>query len=233
MLVHRVHPRAVMKIFATTTAVLLLIAGACGERARLQATENVSAVSPSGQQAASYELRADQTSASKITVNVWSEGASRREGRTFVDLSVQVRNTGDEAVALDGDAVALEAFTTKGAPLPVARLAAVTAEKGSYAVGPRSASMMKLRFELPVPLAPSEVGALRFRWGVIRADGERYVQFTEFRRQLAQVAAAHVHYDPIFGFYDPYFYGAPYGYRLNYYVPVRRVIVPRQAPQRR
>jgi hypothetical protein len=90
---------------------------------------------------------------------------------------------------------------------------------------------MKLRFELTVPVAPSNVGALRFRWGVVRDDGERYVQFTEFRRQTEQVAAAtHVFYDPIFGFYDPFFYGAPYGYRLNYYVPVRRVIV---QPRRR
>ena len=223
-----------MKLFATTTtAALLLIAGACGERARFQPTEDGSAVSPSGQPAASYELRADQSSPPKITVDVWSEGAFRRDSRTFVDLSVQVRNTGDEEIALDADALALEAFNLQGTPLPVARLAAVAAAKRTYTVGPRGASMMKLRFELPVALAPSEVGALRFRWGVIRADGERYVQFTEFRRQLAQVAAAHVHYDPIFGFYDPYFYGAPYGYRLNYYVPVRRVIVQQRAPRRR
>lgn len=215
-----------MKIFATTTtAALLLIAGACGERARFRSTENGSAVSSSGQPAASYELRADPTSDPKIRINVWSEGASRHAGRTFVDLAVEVRNTGDEQVALDVDALALEAFLTKGTPLPVARLAAVLAEKGSHIVGPRGASMMKLRFELTVPLAPSEVGALRFRWGVVRGDSERYVQFTEFRRNTEQVAAARVLYDPIYGFYDPFFYGAPYGYRLNYYVPVRRAFV--------
>ncbi len=220
-----------MKILATTTAaLLLLLSSACGERARFQPTENVSAVSRTGQPAASYELRADQTSDPQITVNVWSEGATRRDDRTFVDLGVEVRNTGDESVEIDREALALEAFNLQGTPLPVARLASVTAEKGSYVIGPRSASTLKLRFELTVPVSPSHVGALRFRWGVVREDGERYVQFTEFRRQPEYVAAAaHVHYDPIFGFYDPFFYGAPYGYHLNYYVPVRRVVVERRA----
>jgi hypothetical protein len=62
---------------------------------------------------------------------------------------------------------------------------------------------------------------------VVRPGGERYVQFTEFRRQPEQVASAEVYYDPIFGFYDPFFYGPPYGYHLNYYVPIRRVVVER------
>lgn len=219
-----------MKIFATTTAALLLASGACAERARFRPTENVSAVSPSGQPAASYELRADQTSDPRITVNVWSEGARRQDDRTFLELAVEIRNTGEAAVELDRETVALEAFNTQGTPLPAARLAGVTAERGSYVVPPRTASTLKLRFELTVPVSPSHVGALRFRWGVVREDGERYVQFTEFRRQPEYVAAAtHVHYDPIFGFYDPFFYGAPYGYHLNYYVPVRRVVVERRA----
>ncbi|MBA3456883.1 MAG: hypothetical protein H0T42_27585 [Deltaproteobacteria bacterium] len=33
------------------------------------------------------------------------------------------------------------------------------------------------------------------------------------------------HYDPIYGFYDPFLYGPPYGYHLRYHAPVRRVIV--------
>jgi hypothetical protein len=79
---------------------------------------------------------------------------------------------------------------------------------------------------LGVPVAPSQLGAMRFRWGVVRDGYDRYVQFTDFRRQPEYVASAvTVFYDPILGFYDPFFYGAPYGYHLNYYVPVRRVIV--------
>jgi len=217
-----------MKIFVTTTATLLLLS--CGERARFQPTENVNAVSPSGQPAASYELRVDQTSDPKISVNVWSEGASRHDDRTYVDLSVEIRNSGEDAIELDRSALAVEAFHPQGTPLPAARLAKITAEKGAYVIGPRSASTLKLRFELMESVSPGQVGALRFRWGVVRGDGERYVQFTEFRRQPEYVAAAtRVHYDPIYGFYDPFFYGPPYGYHINYYAPVRRVIVERRA----
>jgi hypothetical protein len=227
-----------MKLFIpSTAAALLLLAGACGERARFQPTEKISGVSPSGQPAASYELRSDESSDPQITVNVWSEGAARKDEVTSVDLAVQVRNGSDAEVRLDRDVLGLEAFHAKGAPLPAARLASITAEKGTESIPARSASTLRLRFELAVPVSPDQVGALRFRWGVVRSDGDRYVQFTEFRRQPEQVASGpYVYYDPIFGFYDPFFYGAPYGYRLNHYVPVRRVIVehrdrPRPQPQ--
>ena len=33
------------------------------------------------------------------------------------------------------------------------------------------------------------------------------------------------YYDPIYGFYDPFLYGPPYGHHLRHQVPVRRVIV--------
>lgn len=214
-----------MKILITTAAAMLL-AAACGERARFQPTQNVNAVSPSGKPAASYELRADPSDASKITVSVWSEGAKRHDDRTEVELSVEVRNTGDAPIELDREALSLEAFNSRGTPLPAPRLVSLVPEKGSHVVAPRGASTMRLRFELGMPVPPSEIGALRFRWGVLRGDGERYVQFTEFRREPEQVAVATgVFYDPIVGFYDPFFYGPPYGYHLNYYVPVRRVIV--------
>jgi hypothetical protein len=216
-------------LISSTAAALLLIVGACAERARFQPTEKVSAVSPTGQPAASYELRADESSDPQITVNVWSEGAKRRDDVTSVDLAVQVRNGSDREVRLDRDVLALEAFHTKGALLATGRLAALTTEKGSDVIAPRSASTLTMRFELPAPVSPEQLGGLRFRWGVVRGDGERYVQFTEFSRQQERVAsAAFVYYDPIYGFYDPFFYGPPYGYRSNYYVPVRRVIVERR-----
>jgi hypothetical protein len=215
-----------MKTTATMTTTTLLLLGACAQRAQFQPTDNVNAVSPSGQPAASYELRADQTSDPKITVNVWSEGAKRSDDQTNIDLTLEVRNTGDDVVELDRDALALETFNTQGTPLPAPRLASLRPEKGSSQVGPRSASTMRLRFEMLVPVAPDQIGAMRFRWGVLRADGERYVQFTDFRRQPKYVAAAGgAHYDPVYGFYDPFFYGAPYDYHMNYYVPVRRVVV--------
>lgn len=219
----------------TTAALLLLLSGGCGERARFRPTQNVSAVSPSGKPAASYELRAQEGSESNLTVNVWSEGAERHDDQTTVKLAIEIRNTSDEAVQLDRDTLALEAFNAKGAPLPAPSLLSLSAEKGALTIPPRTASTLRLQFDLGA-VAPTDVGALRFRWGVVRGDGERYVQFTEFRQQPEQVAMAgtfYYGYDPIFGFYDPFFYGPPYGYHLHYHVPVRRVVVVRHAGGRR
>ncbi len=74
------------------------------------------------------------------------------------------------------------------------------AEKGSLTIAPHSASTLRLRFEPACSWPPTEVGALRFRWGVVRGDGERYVQFTEFRQQQERLAmAGDFYYDPIAG----------------------------------
>lgn len=216
-----------MKIFAISIAATLLVS-ACGDRAQFQPTEHVTGVSPSGQPAASYDLRHDQTSRAQITVNVWSEGAARSDDRTYIDLAVELRNASDAPIELDRGALALATFNTAGAPLAAARLERLLAEKQSATVAAHSASMMRLRFELALPAAPSQLGALRFRWGIVREDGERYVQFTEFRAQAESTTYAGSYYDPIYDFYDPFFYGAPYGYHLNYYVPVRRVIIERR-----
>jgi hypothetical protein len=215
-----------MKAFATSTTMLLLICGACGQRAEFQPTQNTTAVSPSGQPAASYDLRVDQASDPRITVSVWSDGVERADDRTTAQIGLELRNTGGDPVELDRAALALETFDERGAPLPAARLERIEAEKGSTIVSPRTASTFRVRFVLGVPIAPSQLGAMRFRWSVVRDGYDRYVQFTDFRRQPEYVASATtIYYDPILGFYDPFFYGAPYGYHLNYYVPVRRVIV--------
>ena len=208
----------------------MLACAACGDRAQFQPTQNVTSVSPSGQPAASYSLRADQTSSSRITVNVWSDGAARQNDRTYINVSVELRNTSDAPIALDRGALQLEPFNSEGAPLPAARLIRVRSESASYAVGPGDASTMRLLFELPVPVAPGDLGALRFRWGIERDDGERYLQFTDFRQPPDDIYFAGMsYYDPIYGFYDPFFYGAPYGYHFNYYVPVGRATVNRGA----
>jgi len=224
--VHPMQQPPGMKSLVTSTATLLLICGACSERAEFQPTQNPSSVSPSGQPAASYDLRADQTSDAKITVNVWSDGARRIDDHTIVDAGIELRNAGAEPVELDREALALDSFDQRGAPLPPARLVGVKAEKGSDVVAPRSASIFWARFELGAPIAPSHLGALRLRWGVVRDNHDRYVQFTDFRRQPEYAPSTTVvYYDPIFGYYDPFFYGPPFGYHFNYYVPVGHVIV--------
>jgi hypothetical protein len=48
-------------------------------------------------------------------VNVWPEGATRKGDRTYVDLGVEIQNTGDQPIMLDRDALALEAFDAVGA----------------------------------------------------------------------------------------------------------------------
>jgi hypothetical protein len=208
---------------------ILLLSSACRQHAQFQPTQNTTAVSPSGQPAASYDLRVDQATESRITVNVWSDGVQRSDNRTTARIGLEIRNTGEEPVELDNAALSLETFDSRGAPLPATRHERLDAEKGSTTVPPRTASAFHLRFVLGVPIAPSQLGAMRLRWGVVRDGHDRYVQFTDFRQPEPVASAVTVFYTPVFGFYDPFFYGAPYGFHLNYFVPVRRVIVDRRS----
>jgi hypothetical protein len=81
-------------------------------------------------------------------------------------------------------------------------------------------------YELPVSIDPDRIGSMRLRWAVDHADERRYVQFTDFRRLPEYTATTGVfYYDPVFGYYDPFLYGPPYGYRYHHRHPVGRVII--------
>src|SRR5919108_414068 len=90
-----------MKVLATSTTMFLLLCGACGQRAQFQPTQNATAVSPTGQPAASYDLRVDQASDPRITVTVWSDGVERSDDRTTAKVGLELHNTGDEPVEVD------------------------------------------------------------------------------------------------------------------------------------
>ncbi len=214
-----------MKYFALLT---LFIVAACGtDRAAFRPTDNVTAKGPGGQPAAAYDVRLGPDRDPQVQVNVWSRGAYEEDDRTIVRMSVEVRNTGNELVTLDPDALRLEAFRNSGALLPIAQLLQIAAPAGVLAVAPGETATIQLAFAIQPEIDPDSIGSLRLRWGLRHDDGRRYVQFTDFRRirEPRYVATGIAYYHPIYGFYDPFFYGPPYGYHLRYQVPVRRVFI--------
>jgi hypothetical protein len=208
---------------------LLVVVAACGgaDVASFQPTEDLRATGEQGQPAAAYEVRAANDRLA--VVQVWSRGARVAEdGRTLVSLVAEVQNVGDRPVRLAQEQVRLEAFTRSGAPLPT-DLAGVTATApgGSLAVQAGEVGKVRLDFALRSAVKPDDLGGLRLRWGLAYDDGRGYLQFTEFRRAEPRTYASGVYYDPIFGLYDPFVYGPPYGFRhyFRHRVPVGRVIV--------
>lgn len=209
-------------------AILLAAVVGCGERtAAFRPTENVKARGQGGQPAAAYEIRAAPGQDPQVHVNVWSRGAYVDDDRTFIDLAVSVRNTSDAPVQLARDTLVLEAFDKHGAPLAPGQLVRVDGPQvqggpppAGPMIAPASAGGFRLQFALQAGVEPGDVGSLRLRWGILHDGGQRYVQFTEFQRvREPNTATAWAYYDPVFGFYDPFWY--PYGYRA----PVGRVIV--------
>lgn len=205
---------------------VVLAVAACGSTsAAFRPTDNVTASGPGGQPAASYEIRSGPDRDPHVHVNVWSTGAFVEDDRTFTHVSFEVRNTGDASVSIDPRELRLDAFVEDGGQLPSAILVEAMAPGSSMLVPPREASTFRFVFQLPVVIDPDDIGSFRLRWELDHEDGERYVQFTDFRR-VRDVAATNIsYYDPIYGFYDPFLYGPPYGYHLRYHQPVRRVII--------
>ena len=199
---------------------LILLVAACGERAAFRPTENVVAEGTGGQPAAAYEIRSEPGEQPRATVQVWSRGATRNADRTYVDLTLSVRNTGNAPIQLASDALLVQAFTDEGAPLPDGQL--IDIDPRRLDVAPDSVRDFRVRFALPSAVDPDRIGSLRLRWALLHDQGGRYVQFTDFRRIEEAPSAVYVsYYDPMFGFYDPFWYPHSFQYR----VPVQRVIV--------
>lgn len=200
---------------------------ACSHGAAFRPTQNVRAVSPTGQPAAAYEIHTARGEQPDVDVFVWSEGASRQHGRTAIDASLLVRNRSAAAITLDERALALDAFTAQDRPVPEPALTRIIADRGTLTVPPGEASTFRLRYELPVALDPDDLGALRLRWALLQRDGEQHLQFTDFRRRPEPTTTtAVVAYDPLFGYYDPFFWGPPVFHRP--FVTPHRVIVERR-----
>lgn len=219
----------------TTLAILsvLAMAACAADRAQFQPT-NPAGTGHGGQPAAAYDLRAGPGRSADIEVKVWSRGAYERTDHTIVRLAMELQNTGPHPVALDTQGLRLQAFDNSGRPLPDGQLVEVARPGASVnTVMAGDAATFWLAFALPRHVAPDDLRTMRLRWEVTRASGARYVQFTEFQRlpdyDDTYGYAGWSYYDPLFGYYNPYFYGAPYfGY---YNVPVRRVVVDRDRPR--
>jgi hypothetical protein len=207
---------------------VLLSLAACGtDRAAFRPTDNVAAQGHGGQPAAAYDIRRAPGEDPHVHINVWSRGAYADGDQTIVRMSVEVRNTGNEPVTLEPGALQLEAYRNSGAPLPAPQLVQTMAPGGILTVPPGEAATFQLAFAIQPSIDPDSIGGLRLRWALQHDDGRRYVQFTDFQRvpEPTYVATGFVYYDPIFGVYDPFFYGPPYGYHLRHQYPVRRVII--------
>lgn len=203
---------------------------ACGsDRAAFRPTDNVTRSAPGGQPAASYEIRGGTDRAAHARVNVWSQGAYVDNGRTMARVGVELRNTGDQYVSLARHELQLDAYLEDGRALPPAQLVHTV---GPLFALPGEATRVELVYALAANVDPDAIGSLRLRWAVEHDDGHRYVQFTDFRRVPEAVTTGVVYYDPIYGYYDPFLYGPPYGYYLRHRVPIGRVFVDHRRPPR-
>jgi hypothetical protein len=198
----------------------LILLAACGtERAAFRPTDNVTRAGPGGRLAASYEIRGGPQEDSHVRVNVWSRGAFIENGQTMARVSVEVLNTGDDNVRIDKDTLRLDGFANDGAPLPAPVLVNTNEPLANAVVVPGETQTLRLEYAM-TGAKPDDIGSMRLRWGVVHDDGRQYVQFTDFRRvEDRYVTNGIVYYDPVWGFYDPFFYGH------DYRVPVGRVVI--------
>ncbi|NVB81606.1 MAG: hypothetical protein HOV81_24645 [Kofleriaceae bacterium] len=185
---------------------------ACAETASFQPTENVVATSHGSQPAASYEIQTSpDESEQQVKVDVWSEGAKASNNQTIVEATLSVSNLGDNPVTVDWRKLRLEAYDGKGRPLPQGQLVAVS-NPTNTTVMPKDARDVKVRFALPGDISPDAIGGLRLRWGVLHGEGQEYVQFTSFQRVPEYYWYGYdSFYNPLWGYYDPLWYGGPVG----------------------
>lgn len=215
--------------------VMMIVGIGCGsDSAAFSPTTNVTGSGPGGTAAASYEIRMGHDQPAHVRVNVWSHGAWVEDGRTMARVGIEVLNTGELGVSVDTNALRLDAYRNDGAQLPSGQLVRTSVpDRAGLVVAPNETGVVSLDFALPAEVKPDEIGNLRLRWAVAHDDGRRYVQFTDFQRVRQPYATTVIAYDPIWGYYDPFFYGPPYGYHLRYRVPVGRVIIDHRRGQQR
>jgi hypothetical protein len=207
---------------------LLLTSCAAPTAQEFRPTENVRAASPEGQPASSYEVH-DQ-SGRIAEVAVWSRGVYRRApGQpTYLDLGIEVRNTGTQPLDLDPTLLSVEAFAANGAMAP-GQLAGMNPDgPATRTIAPAAARDFNVTFALPQGMAPEDVNSFRARWGLVSPDRRRYVQFTQFTPDTTRTGgfAYGYAYLPAYGWYDPFLYD-PLVPRvvIVHHLPMRRVVI--------
>ena len=199
----------------STLLSLVVVVGACAATTSFQPTENVSAVGHGGEPAAGYDIGKSAGGSPYVHVNVWSSSVDAANGRTRFTFAFTIRDTGNLPVQLDRNALQLKVYDSHGAVMPQAVLVQLQAPAAALATGPNTSHTIHAVFVMPLKVAPSNIGSIELRWGLIRQDGVRYTQFTQFQQTPDYYA-----YAPTWGFYDPFFYnpwywwGPGYGYRL-------------------
>src|SRR5262249_13054074 len=149
-------------------------------------TENVRSTSPGGHPAAAYEVR-DQNG-QMAEVNVWSRGVYRHEQDqpSYLDLGLEVRNTGTQPLDLDPTLLSVEVFASNGAEA-AGQLPGMNPDgPGSRTIAPATARDFSVTFVLPQGMTPEDVNGFRTRWGLLAPDLRRYVQFTQFTPDMTR-----------------------------------------------
>ena len=218
-LVCAMHRTRIMKVMSAAIVVVLT---ACAQQAAFTPTENVGARGAEDQPAAVYQVRSSPDQNPYADVSVWSRGAESEDGRTVVDLTVAVTNTGDRPVELVREGLILELFDDEGRAMrqpevlrgPDPRL---------LVIPPGQRRDIPLRYGIPADIGATNIESLRFRWALARPGEKEYVQFTDFRQNPEPMYVG-----GWWGYYDPFWGPYPYGYYGYGYYPrasTGRVIV--------
>jgi hypothetical protein len=185
---------------------LMVCAAGCAETAAFTPTENVVATSHGSQPAASYKIKSSAQAEPGTKVDVWSEGAKAENGQTTIEVTLSVQNVGKMPVAVEWQSLKLDTFNNDGGALPTAKLVSMT-DPSNLTVGPGNARDIKVKFALPGTVTPDDIGGLRLRWALTHDEGQQYVQFTSFQRVPDLYYYGYdSFYDPLWGYYDPYWY---------------------------
>ncbi len=222
-----------MKISTPIILGLLGVLGAAGcatTSEYFRPTERVVAEGRGGAPATAYEIR--DASGKLGEANVWADGI--RKGRVqgakarLVYVGIRVKNLSTTPLMIDWRQLRLDGVESDGRLVGDGQLVGVQPVTGGGDLSIPPESVRDFQAEFAGPPGVTDVDAFRIRWGIVSADGRRFVQITPFVEDQEREALASGRYDygyygyysPAYGFYDPFFYN-PFG---------PQVVVVRHAP---
>ena len=191
----------------------VLLLGACAaNREYFEPTERVHGQTLHGYRESIYELVGAQGQFGEA--KLWSRGAYRHEGRTVVQIGMELHNTSAVPFELRAKDVWLEPVRVADGLVP----SVGPAEQNDFVFAPEAIGSANFHFVLPPGISPSEVIAFRLRWSVY-SGAHVYSQNTPFRRDARRDGYGGYYggvyaYGPGYAWcsaFDPFCY-APYGY---------------------
>jgi hypothetical protein len=213
--------RSVMIVFS-----MVAVAGCASNTASFRPT-TAAATTRTGDPAAAYEIRENGGNRAAQVI-VWSDGAYQtKDGHMILQVAAEVQNVGNAPVSLDPASIELQAFDANGAQLPAPPLSTIQPPGAeTQPVAPGTSQDFELIFTAQGQVGPEHLGSLHLRWAVTQPDGRRYVQFTDFTRDVERAYGAAYAYVPVYGVYDPFWIGPAPVFVHHYNVPVRRMASP-------